>query len=84
MKKKNWMLPGFMIILVAAFILIAGFSSKNPVEKDKPRCCIQKMDAPGVLPNETGGENCDDNSINPKSSDFLLENLSRQFLTILP
>lgn len=72
MKKKNWILPGLVAILVAAYFLMVGFSPRPPAQKDQPTCCTQKMKNCAAKPNSQG------------SGEMILENLSRQFLSISP
>jgi len=70
MKKKNWILPGVVAILVAAYFLIVGFSPRAAAQKEKSTCCSQKMkDCEGKINGATPG-------------DIMLDNISRQFLSI--
>jgi hypothetical protein len=72
MKKKNWIFPGLIAILLAAGSVTVGFSSKtSPVEKqekkDNPTCC-QKM------------KEC--KSKGEGSGEMMFDNLSNQFISI--
>jgi hypothetical protein len=70
MKKKNWILPGLVAILVAAYFLIVGFSPRATVQNEKSTCCSQiKKDCEGKINSATPG-------------DMMLDNISRQFLFI--
>ena len=84
MKIKNWILPGLVAILVAAYFLIVGFSPRASAQKDKSTCCSQKMSAHGVLQTGPGGKGCDVKINNSEPGEMMLENLSRQFLSISP
>ncbi|HEY6062587.1 MAG TPA: hypothetical protein VIV35_03200 [Chitinophagaceae bacterium] len=72
MTKKNWILPGLVAILVAAYFLMVGFSPSATASKDKSTCCCQKM------------KNCAVKTRGSASGEMILENLSRQFLSISP
>ena len=72
MKNKNWFFPGIIAVFIAFGFLFIGFSSKEAVKKDKLVCCSQKINS------------CDSKSVKPASGDILMENLSRQFLTLMP
>jgi hypothetical protein len=72
MKKKNWILPGLVAILAAVYFLIVGFSPRVPAQKDNSTCCCQKM------------KNCAAKTKGSASGEMILENLSRQFLSISP
>jgi hypothetical protein len=78
MKKKNWILTGLAAILVASFFLFIGFSSNASAQKEKSTCCNQKTST------GPGGKNCSTRSSSPASWEIFPENLSRQFLYILP
>ncbi len=76
MKKKNWILPGLVAILVAAYFLIVGFSPRISVQNEKSTCCSQKMSA------ESGGKGCEGKINGATPGDMMLDNISRQFLSI--
>jgi hypothetical protein len=78
MKIKNWVLPGLIAILVASGFLFIGFSSHASAKKEKSTCCSQKMSA------KPGGKGCDETKNSPATGDMILENFSRQFLSISP
>jgi hypothetical protein len=84
MKKKNWILPGLVAILVAAYFLMVGFSPRATAATDKSTCCCQKMSVHGVPRTGPGGENCAAGTKGSASGEMILENLSRQFLSISP
>lgn len=72
MKKKNWILPGLIAFLLVAGTVTVGFSSKTSSgqkqeNKDNSTCC-QKV------------KECKSKS--EGSGEMLLDNLSRQFMTI--
>ena len=76
MKNKKWILPALVTILVAFSFFIIGFSSHASVQKERSTCCSQKMPA--------GGKGCDGRIKTATPGDIILENFSRQFLTISP
>jgi len=78
MKKKNWILSGFVAVLVASCFLFIGFSSHAFAQKDKSTCCSQSLSA------GSGGKNCAAKTNSSASGEMILENLSRQFLFITP
>ncbi len=78
MKKKNWILPGLVAILAVAYFLMVGFSPRVPAQKDKSTCCNQKMSV------EPGGKNCAPKTDSHGSGEMILDNLSRQFLSVSP
>ncbi|NOT50301.1 MAG: hypothetical protein HOP10_03380 [Chitinophagaceae bacterium] len=75
MKKKKWILPGLVAFLVVAGSVTVGFSSKSSsVQKQENKnnsTCCQKMKE---CENKDGGG----------SGEMMLDNLSRQFMTIFP
>jgi hypothetical protein len=70
MKKKNWILPGLIAILIAACFLFVGFSSYNSAQKEKSTCSSQQI------------KDCTPKTNKPASGEMILDNLSRQFLSI--
>ena len=70
MKNKNWIFPGIITVFIAFGFLFIGFSPDKPAKKDNPTCRSQKINS------------CTGKSIIPASGDMIMENLSRQFLSI--
>jgi hypothetical protein len=70
MKKKNWILPGLVAILVAAYFLMVGFSPRAVVQNEKSTCCSQKM------------KGCEGKINGATPGDIMLDNIFRQFLSI--
>jgi hypothetical protein len=70
MKKKNWILPGLVAILVAAYFLMVGFSPRVSVQNEKSTCRSQKM------------KGCAGKINNSPSGEMFLDNISRQFLSV--
>ena len=70
MKNKNLLLTTLATILLASYFVIAGFSSAPSKETDKSTCCSQKM------------KNCNIKTNSEARGEMMLENLSRQFLSI--
>jgi hypothetical protein len=70
MKKKNWIFPAFIILLLSLAVITEGSSSPVSKEKCEPTCCSKKM---GGCPEKAG---------NKTGSEFILDNLSHQFLLI--
>jgi hypothetical protein len=70
MKKKNWILPGLVVILMAAYFLMVGFSPRAAAQIEKSTCCTKKM------------KNCEGRNNSATPGDIILENFSRQFLII--
>lgn len=70
MKKKNWILPGLVAILVVAYFLMVGFSPRAAAQKEKSTCCTQKM------------KSCEGENNSDTPGDMMLDNISRQFLSI--
>ena len=78
MKNKKWILPALIAILVASSFFIIGFSSHASAQKEKSTCRSQKM------PAGSAGKGCDTRIKTATPGDMILENFSRQFLTISP
>jgi hypothetical protein len=68
MKRKNWIITCVAVIGAASLFIFAGFTPKTSIQKDRSTCC-QKM------------KNCAAGTHNNASGD-LMENISRQFLSI--
>jgi len=71
MKRKNWILPGILALLILASTLVVGFSSRasSGIEKNNATCCSEKkMKECSGKPTEPG--------------EMSLDNLSTQFLSI--
>jgi hypothetical protein len=78
MKNKNWIIPALIAILLVSSFFIIGYSSHASVQKEKSTCCSQKMST------GSAGKGCDGGIKTTTPGDMILENFSRQFLTISP
>ena len=72
MKKKNWILTGLVAVGIAFCFLFIGFSFHASAQKEKSTCCSQKL------------KSCAAKTNSPRSGEMILDNLSRQFLSIAP
>jgi hypothetical protein len=70
MKKKSRVITCIALIGAVSFFIIAGFTPNAPVQNEKSTCCSQKMNG------------CEGNINGATPGDMMLDNISRQFLSI--